>query len=83
MTDSDFGIAPAPRTGRFALAFQFERGDNGVESREDDRPTSAGQPASPRLSYKFQRLRERSRAAIEAGELVGKLPGERSLARQF
>lgn len=40
-------------------------------------------PTARRLSYKFQRLRERIRAAIDAGELAGKLPGERSLARQF
>lgn len=36
-----------------------------------------------RLSYKFQRLRERIRSAIESGELAGKLPGERVLARRF
>lgn len=36
-----------------------------------------------RLSYKFQRLREKLRAAIDNGELSGKLPGERSLARRF
>src|SRR4028118_1349319 len=36
-----------------------------------------------RLSYKFQRLRERIRQAIETGELAGKLPGERVLARRF
>ena len=36
-----------------------------------------------RLSYKFQRLRERVRSAIESGELHGKLPGERVLARRF
>jgi hypothetical protein len=35
------------------------------------------------LSYKFQRLREKLRAAIESGELSGKLPGERQLARRF
>lgn len=40
-------------------------------------------PSARRLSYKFQRLRERIRAAIDAGELAGKLPGERNLARQF
>lgn len=36
-----------------------------------------------RLSYKFQRLREKVRAAIASGELQGKLPGERQLARRF
>src|SRR3954469_14844465 len=35
------------------------------------------------LSYKFQRLREKLRAAIASGELVGKLPGERALAKRF
>lgn len=35
------------------------------------------------LSYKFQRLRERLRAAIASGELAGRLPGERILARRF
>lgn len=35
------------------------------------------------LSYKFQRLREKIRRAVETGELSGKLPGERSLARRF
>jgi hypothetical protein len=36
-----------------------------------------------KLSYKFQRLRERIRRAIVSGELSGKLPGERELARRF
>jgi hypothetical protein len=35
------------------------------------------------LSYKFQRLREKLREGIANGELAGKLPGERSLARRF
>src|SRR5947209_13548894 len=35
------------------------------------------------MSYKFQRLREKIREAVESGELVGKLPGERTLARRF
>ena len=35
------------------------------------------------MSYKFQRLREKIRRAIETGELSGKLPGERALARRF
>lgn len=48
-------------------------------------PTGPAEPSSPeqRLSYKFQRLRERLRAAIASGELAGKLPGERELAKQF
>src|SRR3954465_4990105 len=36
-----------------------------------------------RLSYKFQRLRERLRDAVVNGELSGKLPGERELAKRF
>jgi DNA-binding transcriptional regulator YhcF (GntR family) len=43
----------------------------------------AESPQSQRLSYKFQRLRERLRAAVVSGELSGKLPGERELARRF
>jgi Bacterial regulatory proteins, gntR family len=35
------------------------------------------------LSYKFQRLREKIRQAVASGELAGKLPGERELARHF
>ena len=35
------------------------------------------------MSYKFQRLREKIRRAVERGELSGKLPGERALARRF
>lgn len=35
------------------------------------------------MSYKFQRLREKIRRAVESGELSGKLPGERALARRF
>jgi hypothetical protein len=45
-----------------------------------------GQPVEPEtasLSYKFQRLREKLRAAVTSGELTGKLPGERALARRF
>lgn len=35
------------------------------------------------LSYKYQRLRERLRLAVTNGELTGKLPGERELARRY
>jgi hypothetical protein len=49
--------------------------------------TSPTEPAGPdadaRLSYKFQRLREKLREAISSGELSGRLPGERRLARKF
>jgi hypothetical protein len=61
----------------------------------DGRPDVVEEPAAPnqgasslaqsqsKLSYKFQRLRERLRAAIASGELSGKLPGERLLAKRF
>jgi DNA-binding HxlR family transcriptional regulator len=45
----------------------------GIETQED----SSG------LSYKLQRLREKLRQAVASGELSGKLPGERTLARRF
>jgi DNA-binding LacI/PurR family transcriptional regulator len=35
------------------------------------------------LSYKYQRVRDRLRQAVENGELAGKLPGERELARRY
>ncbi|MFO0971909.1 MAG: GntR family transcriptional regulator [Phycisphaerae bacterium] len=37
----------------------------------------------PRLSYKFQRLREQIRQTILSGGLPDQLPGERELARRF
>lgn len=40
-------------------------------------------PRASEMSYKFQRLREKIRRAVESGELAGKLPGERALARRF
>ena len=46
-------------------------------------PSNDGQTTAKRISYKFERLRERIRQAIADGELNGKLPGERALARQF
>src|SRR5678815_2207041 len=48
-------------------------------SEVSSRDTQGGE----RLSYKFQRLRERLRDAVTNGELAGKLPGERELARRF
>ena len=53
----------------------------------DSQPIGAQSPRLRRntdgLSYKFQRLRERLRSAVTSGELTGKLPGERTLARRF
>ena len=46
-------------------------------------PTRLGTRQDSEMSYKFQRLREKIRRAIESGELQGKLPGERALARRF
>lgn len=60
-----------------------------MESPETSRPEPARPPRrSPAarqsgMSYKFQRLREKLREAIASGELTGKLPGERTLARRF
>jgi hypothetical protein len=48
-----------------------------------DRRPSGSESNSGSLSYKFQRLREKLRAAIASGELSGKLPGERALAVRF
>jgi len=45
--------------------------------------SAPGAPASNRMSYKFQRLREKLRHAVTSGELSGKLPGERALAKRF
>src|SRR4051812_46210180 len=48
--------------------------------------TSVSAPRARRageLSYKFQRLRERLRHAVTSGELTGKLPGERALAKRY
>jgi DNA-binding transcriptional regulator YhcF (GntR family) len=50
-------------------------------------PASSSDAASEQerssLSYKFQRLREKLRESIASGELAGKLPGERALAKRF
>src|SRR3954463_6352382 len=45
--------------------------------------STADETNTTRLSYKFQRLREKLRDAVASGELSGKLPGERALARRF
>jgi DNA-binding transcriptional regulator YhcF (GntR family) len=52
-------------------------------SAADRRQPSGSESNSGSLSYKFQRLREKLRAAIASGELSGKLPGERALAVRF
>jgi hypothetical protein len=50
---------------------------------EGNSDSSARKTREERLSYKFQRLREKIRQAIVSGELTGKLPGERALAKRF
>jgi hypothetical protein len=45
--------------------------------------TGASARSQIRMSYKFQRLREKLRHAVATGELSGKLPGERALAKRF
>jgi hypothetical protein len=57
------------------------RGDRGGN---DGAAATQGSPAAgDRISYKFQRLREKLRQAVASGEWSGKLPGERALARRF
>ena len=46
-------------------------------------PSAGGSAAQSRMSYKYQRLREKLRQAVTTGELTGKLPGERALAKRF
>jgi hypothetical protein len=46
-------------------------------------PPARAKGRTSETSYKFQRLREKLRAAIASGELSGKLPGERALAKRF
>lgn len=50
---------------------------------EEHATAIAATAAEARLSYKFQRLREKLRDAIVSGEFKGKLPGERQLAKRF
>lgn len=52
-----------------------------MSSQPDQTATAAS--GSTRMSYKFQRLREKLRLAVTSGELTGKLPGERALAKRF
>src|SRR5438105_7761525 len=52
-------------------------------SQQDGQPSSADGRADPCVRYKYQRLRDRLRGAISSGQLTGKLPGERELARRY
>lgn len=53
------------------------------ESQSVQASLEAGRSLEPRLSYKFQRLREHIRTAVLNGEFPGRLPGERELARRY
>ena len=46
-------------------------------------PSPNSNEQSSALSYKFERLREKLRKAIQTGEISGKLPGERLLADKY
>ena len=61
-----------------AMTASVEREAMNAATTDAERPRR-----QPGMSYKFQRLREKIRRAVETGELHGKLPGERSLARRF
>ncbi len=50
---------------------------------EQNTPATTARAGKAGLSYKFQRLREKLRQAVASGELSGKLPGERALAKRF
>lgn len=67
------------------MALCIEAMTASVERDAMNAATTDAQPPrrQPGMSYKFQRLREKIRRAVETGELHGKLPGERSLARRF
>jgi DNA-binding GntR family transcriptional regulator len=57
--------------------------EHDMDLAESHRAAPAAPVEGEHLSYKFQRLRERLRQAVASGELNGKLPGERELARRF
>lgn len=80
MTDPSAWRAPEMRNAQTFGNVDASSGDalDGTMSTD-----GGGQEGAARLSYKFQRLRERLRLAITTGELSGKLPGERQLAKRF
>ncbi|MDB5303674.1 MAG: araR [Phycisphaerales bacterium] len=61
----------------------IQRPDAGTGTPAATLRSARAQARQAGMSYKFQRLREKIRAAITSGELSGKLPGERSLAKRF
>src|SRR4051812_5036273 len=91
------GSIAGPGAGRVAVSLEQEpvssrmryteyvKVRGGAQCEEDNMAiTNAAEEANAtRLSYKFQRLREKLRNAVASGELSGKLPGERTLAKRF
>jgi DNA-binding LacI/PurR family transcriptional regulator len=61
------------------MRFEWELNMNGALLTESPRRRRG----KTDYSYKFQRLREKIRHAVASGELAGKLPGERELAKRF
>src|SRR5579862_682960 len=55
----------------------------GAEVDKMQTPQTSEPTENSAFSYKFQRLREKLRQAVASGELSGKLPGERTLAKRF
>ena len=64
------------------FGIEVGHGDTATAANADAR-RAAAKGRTSEMSYKFQRLREKLRAAIASGELSGKLPGERALAKRF
>ena len=90
---NDSGAAPEPGGAKVQNDAHHRGGGKGGGGPADG-PAGAARSADPdsssaspkphvRMSYKFQRLREKLRAAVVNGELRGKLPGERALAKRF
>lgn len=74
---------PSPQPSPSQLPQSQARVDAPGQASLPSQSRSSQTDGDARLSYKFQRLREKLRQAIASGELSGKLPGERQLARRF
>src|SRR5687767_9004469 len=70
-------------TGLVQLGVATAQAEHGRQLRLTAEPGSEPAGGAGRMSYKFQRLREKLRIAVASGELTGKLPGERALAKRF
>src|SRR5687768_14445599 len=79
------GFEPAWISLEGALGMSSVNGSSGPASQGSSHGSNGSPSPQKRehLSYKFQRLRERIRQAVASGELAGKLPGERELAKRF